>query len=95
MRSTTRSRKRLRTMCFRPAEVSMNKCPACGKLNKPIAKTCEQCGEPLELKKTDFDADQAKLDAANIAAPSAPRIPAAPGDPQAPGRPQPPSPPQM
>ena len=48
-------------MCFRPAEVYMNKCPACGKLNKPIAKTCEQCGEPLELKKTDCDADEVKF----------------------------------
>ena len=38
MRSTNRSRKRLRTMCFRPAEVSMNKCPACGKLQQAHRK---------------------------------------------------------
>lgn len=34
-------------MCFRPAEISMNTCPSCGKNNKPIAKTCEDCGADL------------------------------------------------
>lgn len=72
-------------MCFRPAEIQMNKCPACGASNKPIAKVCEQCGAPLGEVKVDFDADQAKLDAANVAAPgapAAPRPPAAPGAPK-------------
>lgn len=34
-------------MCFRPAEIQMNKCPECGKINKPIAKVCEECGAEL------------------------------------------------
>lgn len=58
----------------------MNKCPKCGALNKPIAAECEKCGEPLKKQKVDFDADQAKLDAAikiPPAAPSAPKPPAA------------------
>ena len=50
-------------MCFRPAEISMKKCPECGADNKPIATECAQCGAPLENKKIDFDADQAALDA--------------------------------
>ena len=84
-------------MCFRPAEVSFDVCPECGKTNKPIAKTCEQCGAPLEMKMVDADADQAKLDAANVfgapggaaspAAPKAPAAPPAPGAPKAPGAP--------
>lgn len=75
-------------MCFRPAEISMNKCPSCGAVNKPIAKVCEKCGEPLEQQKVDFDADQAKLDASKVAAPAAPGAPAAP---KAPGAPKPPT----
>lgn len=71
-------------MCFRPAEIKMNVCPACGKNNKPIAKVCEQCGAALEMEKVDFDADQAKLDAANVAAPMAPGAPAVPGAPKPP-----------
>lgn len=76
-------------MCFRPAEMSMNTCPACGKANKPIAKVCDACGAPLEMKKIDFDADQASLDAA-IKAPAAPGAPApgAPAAPKAPGSPK-------
>ncbi|MDR1358667.1 MAG: zinc ribbon domain-containing protein [Coriobacteriales bacterium] len=35
------------TMCFRPAEIQLNKCPQCGKVNKPIARECAECGEPL------------------------------------------------
>ena len=50
-------------MCFRPTEMSMNECPQCGAKNKPIATECAQCGAPLEQKRIDFDADQAKLDA--------------------------------
>lgn len=73
-------------MCFRPTEIQMNKCPVCGKTNKPIAKECEECGVLLEEKKVDFDADQARLDA-SITAPSAPKPPAAP--PSAPGTPKP------
>jgi ribosomal protein L40E len=34
-------------MCFRPAEIQLNKCPSCGKVNKPIAKECVQCGAAL------------------------------------------------
>lgn len=66
--------------------MSMNVCPACGKANKPIAKACEACGEPLEMKKVDFDADQAALDAA-VKKPTAPAAPApgAPSAPKAPG----------
>ena len=71
-------------MCFRPAEIKMNVCPTCGKNNKPIAKVCEQCGAALTMEKVDFDADQAKLDAANVAAPAAPAVPAAPAAPAAP-----------
>ena len=81
----------------------MKTCPACGKTNKPIAKECEYCGAPLEDKKFDFDADQAKLDAANVglkrpgapaapgAGPKTPGAPKAPGAPVAPGAPKPPS----
>ena len=81
-------------MCFRPAEISMNVCPKCGSNNKPIAKVCAQCGEPLEIQKVDFDADQAKLDAANVSAPAAPAPPSAmpprpPAAPKAPGAPSP------
>lgn len=70
-------------MCFRPAEISMNVCPKCGSSNKPIAKVCAQCGETLEMKKLDFDADQARLDASNTSAPAAP-APMAPKAPKAP-----------
>ena len=75
-------------MCFRPAEVQMNVCTECGKANKPIAKVCEQCGAPLEMKKTDFDADQSKLDAAAMSKPAAPSAPGAPKPPAVPGAPQ-------
>ena len=71
-------------MCFRPAEIKLNKCPKCGANNKPVAKVCAECGAKLEMQKTDFDADQAKLDAANIAAPQAPAAPPAPDAPAAP-----------
>lgn len=70
-------------MCFRPAEIQVNKCPQCGKTNKPIAKECEACGAKLEMKKADFDADQASLDA-SIKAPSAPKAPDAPKPPSTP-----------
>ena len=83
-------------MCFRPAEMQMNKCPVCGKMNKPIAKECAECGAPLQTMKVDFDADQAKLDAMNMmgAAPMAPGAPMAPNAPMAPGAPKPPSAPK-
>lgn len=35
-------------MCFRPAAVSLNKCYKCGKINKPIATVCVECGAPLK-----------------------------------------------
>ncbi len=72
-------------MCFRPAEVSMKKCPQCGKVNKPIATTCEACGAELDNAVKDFDADQANLDSA-MKIPNAPKAPAAP---KAPGAPRP------
>ena len=80
-------------MCFRPAEISMKKCSACGADNKPVAKVCAQCGAPLDNSKIDFDADQASLDAAITppAAPTAPQAPGAPAAPKAPGAPKPPS----
>lgn len=94
-------------MCFRPAQVEMNKCPKCGHANKPIAKVCENCGEPLQMKKVGFDADADMLDAANTyqapsapgapkapSAPGAPKSPSVPGAPQAPGAPKAPGAPQ-
>ena len=78
-------------MCFRPTEMSMNKCPQCGANNKPIATECAQCGAPLEQMKVDFDADQAALDAANIMAPGAPAAPKAPSAPTPPPTPKPPT----
>lgn len=75
-------------MCFRPAEIEMNKCPQCGANNKPIAKECEKCGAPLEMKKVGFDADQSKLDAANTYQSAPPMAPGAPKPPSAPGAPQ-------
>ena len=48
-------------MCFRPAEIAMNKCAACGAPNKPIATECVKCGAPLENVKNDFDADRQSL----------------------------------
>ena len=65
----------------------MKTCPQCGATNKPIAKVCEKCGAALDDQKFDFDADQSKLDAANVAAPGAPKAPGAPGAPKAPGAP--------
>ncbi len=79
-------------MCFRPAEISMNVCPRCGASNKPVAKVCAQCGAELKKMEIDFDADQAKLDAAATAAPGAPKAPKAPGAPGAPRAPKPPAP---
>lgn len=79
-------------MCFRPAEISMKKCPNCGANNKPVAKVCEQCGTELEDTKIDFDADQASLDA-SIKAPGAPPAPSAPGTPPTPSAPSAPKPP--
>ena len=74
-------------MCFRPAEMSMKKCPKCGANNKPIATECAQCGEPLAQMKVDFDADQAKLDAFATMPPMAPNMPMAPGAPKPPAPP--------
>ena len=74
-------------MCFRPAEVSLKKCPECGKANKPIAKVCEACGAELDNAVKDFDADQAALDAAGtMATPRPPKASSVPGVP-APARP--------
>lgn len=83
-------------MCFRPAEVSMKVCPECGKSNKPVSRVCESCGAELDNSIKDFDADQAKLDAANTApavsgAPKPPAAPGAPKPPVVPGAPKPPA----
>lgn len=71
----------------------MKKCPSCGKACKPVDKTCPECGAELDNTIKDFDADQAKLDAAAVppSAPSAPAAPGAPKPPTAPGAPKPPS----
>lgn len=82
-------------MCFRPTEMSMNECPQCGAKNKPIATECAQCGAPLEQKRIDFDADQAKLDAFATMPPMAPSAPMPPSAPKAPGAPKPPTPPSV
>lgn len=73
-------------MCFRPAEISMKKCPQCGKSNKPVATVCEACGSELDNTVKDFDADQADLDL-GMKAPSAPKAPGAPKAPDAPKAP--------
>jgi ribosomal protein L32 len=74
-------------MCFRPTEIEMNKCPKCGKANKPIDKVCAECGEPLEIKKVDIENMSVQ------GAGSAPVVPKAPGTPKAPGAPSAPKPP--
>lgn len=86
-------------MCFRPTEMSMNKCPQCGASNKPIAKECAQCGVPLERKKVDFDADQAALDAAMMpgmmgSMPGVSNMPSSPVIPPRPPAPSVPKPPK-
>lgn len=35
-------------MCFRPPEMSMNKCQKCGKEARPIDKECAECGTILD-----------------------------------------------
>lgn len=39
-------------MCFRPTQAKINRCYKCGKVNKPIATVCVDCGVKLELGKT-------------------------------------------
>jgi len=71
-------------MCFRPAEISMKNCPQCGKVNKPVATVCEDCGAELDNTVKDFDADQASLDSA-IKQPGSPTSPqAVPSAPKSP-----------
>lgn len=70
-------------MCFRPAEIGMNKCPQCGASNKPIATTCEACGAELPKVVIDRKAQQERFIAearADIAGsvsqpPKAPELP--------------------
>ena len=69
-------------MCFRPAELNLNKCPQCGKVNKPTAKECSQCGAALTMN--DLYADKGSL----AEAPAAPAAPAAPGAPVPPPTPK-------
>lgn len=75
-------------MCFRPAEVSMKKCPSCGKTCKPIDKVCPDCGTELDNAPKGFDADQQGDPSAGVLSPAAPK---APGTPVPPGAPNPPS----
>lgn len=49
------------TMCFRPAEISMNTCPQCGATCKPNATECPECGAAIEIVKIDEAAQQAKF----------------------------------
>lgn len=70
-------------MCFRPAEISMKKCPNCGKTCKPVDKACPDCGTELDSGPKGFDADQQSG--------PPPSAPAAPGAPAVPGAPKPPS----
>lgn len=85
-------------MCFRPAtasggDVQKNKCPECGKINKPIATTCIQCGHeltpPEQAGAPDLKARHDELMAARAS--HAPSAPMAPKSPQAPGAPKAPS----
>lgn len=39
-------------MCFRPAAATLNKCYKCGKVNKPMATACVECGVKLKLGHT-------------------------------------------
>lgn len=79
------------TMCFRPAEITMNKCPECGAACKPNERVCPKCGADVPFVKIDNAAQQAKFAAeANAAAnaATAPKPPAAPGAPAAPKPPR-------
>lgn len=69
-------------MCFRPADASigMNKCPECGKINKPIDKVCAQCGAELN--------PEAPPQAGQAPDPIKPKGPGAPGAPKAPNTPK-------
>ncbi|MDR1712636.1 MAG: zinc-ribbon domain-containing protein [Coriobacteriales bacterium] len=93
-------------MCFRPAELSMNTCPECGKKNKPIAKVCEACGAALGVQQnvtcpicgmqnpaTATTCAQCGATAEEIMAKmgGAPSAPGAPAAPPAPGAPRPPA----
>ena len=41
-------------MCYRPAAAAKaSKCPNCGALNPPIAKTCLKCKTDLTVTKTE------------------------------------------
>ena len=64
-------------MCFKPAEISMNKCPACGAVCKPNATECPACGAEMSIVMIDNEAQQARF-AAEANAPKAPAAPAAP-----------------
>lgn len=75
-------------MCFRPAEVSMKKCPNCGKTCKPVDKVCPDCGAELSSTPKGFDADQQGNPPAGAPSPAAPK---APGVPTVPGAPKPPA----
>ena len=95
-------------MCFRPAEVQLNKCPQCGKVNKPIDKTCVACGTELTSVPTTVVCPLCGVTnpttaqaCANCGATEseimaamdkAPGAPRAPVAPTAPGAPKPPTP---
>ena len=53
-------------MCFRPAKPKMNKCHKCGKINKPIAKECVECGAEIALGKEPCPQCEALKDAMEV-----------------------------
>lgn len=79
-------------MCFRPAtasggDVQKNRCPECGKINKPIATVCVQCGHELTPPEQAGPPDlkmHLKDRPAKPGAPAAPKAPGAPSSPQVP-----------
>ena len=77
-------------MCFRPADASgndvqKNRCPECGKINKPIATECIKCGHPLTPPAQAAPPDL-KMHLKNKPAP--PSAPGALGTPRAPHAPK-------
>lgn len=70
-------------MCFRPAdasggEVQKNRCPECGKINKPIATECIQCGHELTPPAQAAPPDLKMHLKNRPAAPGAPEVPGTP-----------------
>lgn len=83
-------------MCFRPSTASggavqKNKCPECGKINKPMATECVVCGHDLtppdQAAAPDLKGEHDRMMAARRGAPGAPKVPGAPSVPKKPGSP--------